>query len=108
MKQKELGQIKITHKHDCWDDFNLSNKSIYETVLKNKIVNAKTLIKEIECFCEEYGIYEITPDFDAKKFDYSEKCKNKKFQKFCDYFRKYIEHWIRYGIESQALKGYAK
>lgn len=103
MKQKELEKIKITHKFDCWEDFDLSNKSIYDKILRNKVVISKMLIDEIKCFFEENDIYGIMPDFYAKKFDYSEKCRNKKFQKFCDYFRKYIEYRIHTGFESSCL-----
>lgn len=109
MKQRELKKIKITHKFDCWEDFDLSNKSIYERILANKVTIAKTLINEAKCFFEANGIYdshEIMPDFDAKKFDYSEKCRNNKFQKFCNYFREYIDCWVNYKIDSPSLEGY--
>lgn len=74
----------------------------------DKAFVSKSLIEEIKCFFEANGIYDIIPDFDAKKFDYSEKCSNRKFQKFCDYFREYIEYWIHSEIESPSLKNYKK
>lgn len=108
MKQKELEKFDVIHAFDCWEDFDLSNKSIYNRILSNKIVIAKALINEIKCFFEEKGIYEIMPDFDVKKHYYSEKCRNKKFQKFCAYFRQYIEYWNQAKIESPSLECYVK
>lgn len=112
MTQKDYKKITIKHKYNDQEDFNLSNRSIFERFCtSNKVLIAESLIDEIRCFFEANGVSVVFLDYEPWTTDYPwltylNISHMRDFRNYCAYVREYISYWMHDELMSEALKDY--